>query len=525
MKKSFQRRDFLKLAAAASTGLAAMSNSANSAPQNGNSKTNIIFILADDMGYGDLSGLNPQSKIQTPHMDRIINEGVTCTNAHSNSAVCTPTRYGVLTGRYAWRTHLKSGVLWGWSVPLIEEGRMTVASMLKQKGYHTGCVGKWHLGLGWRKSDGTPTNTNSSSTPPPDIDYSVPIQGGPKDVGFDYSWIIPASLDMVPYCYIENNVTIEAPTDNTSGMPYPAFYRGGPIAPGFVVNDVMATITQKAADFIDDSVQNQPDKPFFLYFPLTAPHTPWAPPIEFQGQSEAGVYGDFVMQVDWTVGQILSKLDEHPGMADNTLIIVSSDNGSHIARIGNFNNGNSDGAQPNFGHDANHIYRGQKADAWEGGHRVPFIARWPKEIKAKSNTDETICLTDLLATFAGIVNFNLPANAGEDSYNVLPALLGQSHPSPIREATIHHSISGKFAVRKGKWKYIEVAGSGGWTGGGNSTGSPKQLYDMQADPSEQTNLYDSNPEIVSEIEALLEKYKTGSRSTPMPKQPPGIKIY
>ncbi len=339
---------------------------------------NIVYILADDMGYGDLSSLNPESGIQTPNMDGIVKEGIYFTDAHSNSAVCTPTRYGILTGRYAWRSRLKEGVLWGYDPPLIEAGRTTVASFLKENGYTTACVGKWHLGLGWQAKNlkepiaqyewdrvfekGADSN----------VDFSKQVSG-PNTLGFDYSYIIPASLDMTPYLYLENEKATELPTAYTEGKSQDkdgrgVFWRAGEVAPNFEFLNVLGHLTDIATDFI--TAQKSTDKPFFLYFPLTAPHTPWLPTAAVNGKSNAGRYGDFVTLVDNTVGQVLQAL-EKSGQAENTLVIVTSDNGSNWTV--------KDKEQ--FKHRANYIFRGQKADIYEGGHRIPFIARWPGKIK------------------------------------------------------------------------------------------------------------------------------------------------
>jgi len=492
------RRMFLKNCFAA-TGAALTAGTALKAAEThpGRQRPNVVFIMADDMGYGDPACLNPDSKIPTPHMDRLAQEGMIFTDAHSGSAVCTPTRYGVLTGRYCWRSRLKKGVLNGYSRALIEPGRTTVASLLKTNGYRTGCVGKWHLGL---------TDTQPA-------DYSKPLRPGPNEVGFDYWFGIPASLDMTPYVYLENGLPTRPPTETVAGSPYPAFWRGGPIADDFKHEDVMPRITEQAVGFIDHCCQDHSDKPFFLYFPLTAPHTPWVPLERNHQQSQAGVYGDFVTLVDWTVGQILETLDAH-GIADNTLVILTSDNGSHEAQIGKHNNGVSVGS-PNFGHEANYIYRGQKADVWDGGHRVPFLARWPEMVTPGGRCDMPICLTDLVATCAEIVDQTLPPETGEDSVSFLPYLKGGRPARPTREAIVHHSISGVFALRKGKWKFIDGVGSGGWSGKGD--GLPGQLYDMQADPQERNNLY-SDPghqTIVYNLRALLTRYKEQGHSRPV----------
>ncbi len=488
-----KRRQFIQGAgSAAALALAGTGCSQKETVSEAERLPNIVYILADDMGYGDPQCNNDQSKIPTPNMDRLAREGMSFSDAHSPSAVCTPTRYGLLTGRYCWRTCLKSGVLWGYSPNLIEPGRMTVASLLKKHGYATGGVGKWHLGLGTAEK----------------ADYSQPLHPSPVDHGFDYYYGIPASLDMDPYVYIENDHAVELPTATTEGEPYPAFYRAGPIAPSLKIDQVMPTLTEKALAFIEKQAPTHETQPFFLYFPLTAPHTPWVPTEEFTGKSKAGVYGDFVAQVDWTVGQVLDTLDRL-GMTKDTMVVLTSDNGSHEDHI-----------DPAFGHDANRPWRGQKADIWDGGHRVPFFARWPEKIAAGSRCDETVCLTDLLATCAALTGDTLPDNAGEDSYNILPALLGESYEGPIREATVHHSLQGMFSIRQGEWKLVVGRGSGGfhWAAEDKNPppqATPGQLYNVKDDFKETTNLYEDRPDVVERLTALLDKYKAQGFSRPM----------
>ena len=475
----------------------------------GGETPNIVYILADDMGFGDIRRLNYESKIPTPNLDRLVHQGKVFTEAHTPSGVCTPTRYGILTGRYSWRTDLQ-GVLNGFEPALIEPERMTVASLLNDNGYQTACVGKWHLGLG-------------TETP---VDYSKPLSPTPNTYGFDYSFIIPASLDMAPYLYLEDGVPVELPTGHVehSGPRRDGgggFWREGPIAPSFVFEDVMPTFMEKAVGFIERAAEE--DDPFFLYLPLAGPHTPWMPTPAFQGTSEAGWYGDFVAQVDYTVGRVMDAL-ERVDAADDTLLIFTSDNGAWWREQDT----------EEFGHAANYGRRGQKGDIYDGGHRVPFIARWPGKIEGTTESDEIICHTDLLATVAALIDVELPEDAGEDSYNVLPALLGQRlpesakrntgirHPDdyyePIREAVVHFSSMHMTAIRKGRWKLIFGLGSGGFTQPPfvepEPDGPQGQLYDMEADPMETTNLWSEHPEIVAELTALLEKYKEDGRSAP-----------
>ncbi len=455
---------------------------------------NIVFILADDLGYGDARSYNTSSKIPTPNIDRLAEEGIRFTDAHSPSAVCTPTRYGILTGRYAWRTALQSGVLWGYSPALIEDGRLTVASLLQQRGYRTAAIGKWHLGLG-----------SSEQT-----DYSQTLRPGPNTAGFDYFFGIPASLDMIPYVYVENERVVAAPTDSIGASEMRrsgggGFWRAGPIAPGFRHIDVLPTLTNRAVRFIEEQAGS--DDPFFLYLAFSAPHAPWVPTDEFVGRSGAGPYGDFVTQVDASIGAVLDALTRSR-VADNTLVFVTSDNGAHWLP--------SDILA--YGHRANGTLRGQKADIWEGGHRVPFLVRWPGHIAPGSTSSETICLTDLLATAAEIVNAELPMDAGEDSYSLLRILLGRSIQSPLREATVLHSMTGVFAIRQGPWKLILGRGSGGFSEPQTlvpAPGEPEgQLYNLGDDPGETVNLYSDRPDIVARLHTLLNRYRDSGRSTP-----------
>jgi arylsulfatase A len=487
---------------------------------------NIVYILSDDMGYGDVSGLNPESKISTPNLDLLAQEGITFTDAHSGSAVCTPTRYGILTGRYCWRTPLKSSVLWPWDGPLIEADRLTVGGFLKQHGYTTACIGKWHLGWDWSTLDGSEMNEDIPfgkwdrevrGRIANSIDFSGEIKNGPVTRGFDYYFgdDVP---NFPPYCFIENNRTIGLPS-----MEKPDSMYGNPgiMVEGWDLSAVMPALTRKVVEYIkagagEGLFKKERDKPFFLYFPLTAPHTPIAPADDFQGKSEAGAYGDFVQEVDWTVGQVMKALEE-AGLAENTLLIFTSDNGSP-GRDGT-NMGGPTSSVRAYGHNPSHIFRGIKADIWEGGHHVPFFARWPGNIVPGSESNEIICHTDLMATCAAILDKSLLDNAGEDSYNILPAMLGEQYDKPIREATVHHSIDGSFAIRQGKWKLELCGGSGGWSKPSNAlakeTGIPDiQLYDLSTDPEEENNLHEQYPEIVEELTSLLHKYKDEGRSAP-----------
>ncbi len=513
------RRDFVKLAGAGA-GMAAlpMALHAKTLP---NRPPNIIVILADDMGFGDLACQNPESKIPTPNLDRLAHAGMRFSDAHAPTAVCTPTRYSILTGRYCWRSQLKSSVLWPWDAPLIDEGRLTLGGMLQKQGYRTACIGKWHLGWDWPTTDGSRVNDqipigdfNRKTRDPfaQKIDFTRPIPGGPTTRGFDYYFgdDVP---NFPPYCFIENDKTIG--TLDTI-LPARPFSWTGPAVKDWKLEAVMPALTQKAVDYIKAKPGEKPfnkakDRPFFLYFPLTAPHTPIAPTDEFKGKSQAGAYGDYVYEVDWTVGRIMDALRES-GQDENTIVIFTSDNGSP-ARDGTDMNGEPKSVL-RYGHNPSHIYRGIKTMAWDGGHRVPFIAQWPGQIRENSVNNETVCLVDLMATCAALANCQLPNNAAEDSYNLLPVLLGNDHQTPLREATIHHSYNGIFAIRQGPWKLILGKGGGGWNVGETTDDSEIQLYNMKEDPSEKRNIYREHPDVVEHLTQLLEKYKTEGRSVP-----------
>ena len=473
------------------------------AAASGESRPNIVYILCDDLGYGDVKCLNKDGKIATPNVDRLAAGGMTFTDAHSGSSVCTPTRYGIMTGRYAWRTRLQSGVLGGYSPRLIASGRLTVASLLKQQSYATACFGKWHLGVDWARTNGEKPGDDIKNAS--NIDFTKPVEGGPTDCGFDTYYGISASLDMPPYVFIENSKAVSVPTEVTKEGG-----REGLTATGFKASDVLPTVTQKAVAFIDqNAAKAKGGTPFFVYIPFNSPHTPIRPTDEWKGKSGLSEYGDFVMETDWAVGEVMKALERN-GIADNTLLIFTSDNGcSPAAGI------------PEMeakGHHPNYLFRGHKADIWDGGHRIPFICRWPAKIKAGSTSGQLTCLTDLMATAAEIAGAKLPATAGEDSVSMLPAMLGTA-TQPLREAAVHHSIKGMFAIRQGHWKLELCPGSGGWSKPGDpdalQQGLPKlQLYDMSGDVTEQANIQDKHADVVARLTKLLEKYVADGRSTP-----------
>ncbi len=472
-------------------------------------KPNVVYVLADDLGWGDLSCNNPESKIHTPHLDRIAEAGMRFTDAHSGSGVCTPTRYGVVTGRYSWRSRLKRGVLGGSSTHLIDTDRYTVADLLKDQGYHTAMIGKWHLGWDFVFKEGTASDRFDLKNGEV-IDYSAPVTNGPDAIGFDYYYGHCGSLDMAPYVYVENGKITAPPNRITVNHDYKGFWREGPTASDFNHTLVTPNFVERAQTYIEERAET--GEPFFLYLPLPSPHTPILPITEFMGLSNTNMYGDFVMQVDWHMGQIMETL-EKAGVADNTLFIFTSDNGcSPRAEFEELENA---------GHKPGGIYRGNKADAYEAGHRVPFITNWPNGIKGGQTSDATICLTDLFATMADITNSSTPANAAEDSVSFLPALEGKA--KQVREGTVHHSINGSFAIRKGDWKLLLCPGSGGWSyPRPNETRDlglpPIQLFNLKNDPSETTNVYSTNHDKVRELYQLLKAYVENGRSTPGPKQ-------
>ncbi len=471
----------------------------------GEVRPNIVIILADDLGYGDVSALNPHSKIPTPRIDELAAAGVVFTDAHTPSSVCTPTRYGLLTGRYCWRTRLKSGVLFGFDRPLIEPTRPTIASFLKSLGYATAVVGKWHLGLGWQTSDGKPVTNSDGTTNDPGVDYSRPLSEGPLTIGFDYFFGIAASLDMAPYCYIENDRVTQVPTEPTEGKPFPVNWRPGKRAKDFLHEEVLDKCADAADRWIRAHSATHPNKPFFLYYALTAPHTPVLPLPPYQGKSQAGIYGDFVVQVDAIVGRLIDLLRELK-LWDNTLLVFTSDNGSTMTIRPDFQK---------YGHATNYVFRGQKSDIWEGGHRVPFIVTWPGKVPPASRCETAISLVDLFATLCELLGHQ-PPPAAEDSVSFAPLLL-QPNSQWQRPAFIMHSAAGFFAIREGQWKLLECRGSGGWSlpeAKVPQDAPPLQVYNLAEDVGERYNLYPQEQEIASRLMALLNQIRGGPPARP-----------
>jgi arylsulfatase A-like enzyme len=451
---------------------------------------NIVVILADDMGYGEVQALYPDgSRVPTPHLNRLYAESLSFTDAHSPSSVCTPTRYGLLTGRYCWRTTLQKGVVTGKERSLIAEDRLTLGGLLQGAGYDTAIVGKWHLNFGYEApaeaempEDGRKTKTFWPAAFP----IGSSILEGPTTRGFNSFFGFHHAREMS------------------------SIARGESIVQELEVDEVLPAITREAIAYIDGRAEAAKEgKPFFLYFPMSSPHTPIAPTEEWQGKSGLGAYGDFVAQTDASVGAVLEALDAN-GIAENTLVIFTTDNGtSRVARIRELQS---------KGHYPTGELRGSKADLWEGGHRVPFMVRWPSRVRSDRSTDQLVSLTDVLSTVADLLDINLPANAGEDSISFLPTIL--DYPSRAqRTSMIHHSIHGHFAIRDGDWKLLLAPGSGGWSqptdAKARKEGAPEsQLYQLGADLPESVNLQAEHPAVVARLTALLEAQVQSGRSTP-----------
>ncbi len=487
-------------------------------------KPNIVIILADDLGYGDAQCYNPQrGKIPTPSIDRLAAQGMRFTDGHSSSAVCSPSRYTLLTGRYHWRTRLQSGIVPAFGAPLITPERLTIASLLKRNGYRTAAIGKWHLGWDWpippAKAAVFRAKPLGGSVTPPDDQravwkevFSQPIAGGPTTCGFDayFGTDLP---NFPPFCFIENDHTVGVPSEflpaellkkqaNLADLP-------GPALPGWKLERILPTIGDRACAFVAESAKKL--EPFFLYLPLTAPHTPLAVNAEWRGRSGLNTYADFVMETDAVVGRVLAAL-EKSGIVGRTLVVFTSDNGcapyigtDELQRKGHFPSG---------------PLRGWKTDIWEGGHRVPFIVRWPGVVRAGTRCDQLVQQADLLATCADILGVKLRADAGEDSVSLLPLLRGSN--APVRTIAVNQSLSGLLAIRKGEWKLIFGSGPGGYDSPRDA--HPAQIFNLVADLGETTNLRAEKPDVVAELTALMEKLVNDGRSTPGAPQTNDVRV-
>ena len=492
-------------------------------PKKNENNPNIVIIYTDDQGYGDVSALNPNAKFQTPNIDKLANEGVVFTDGHSSDGVCTPSRYTLLTGRYSWRTSLKRGVLRADGPCLIEKDRMTIASLLREYGYNTAMVGKWHLQMDFAGTKGK------------NRDWSEPFTEGPIEHGFDYFFGIPASMNYGVLTYLENDRVLDPPVlwtkkkenpipNSFHDAVRPADYRMTPpyreepgegsdwieAAPSFNDELVLETFAEKAVEYINQVAQDAKNgKPFFLYFPVTSPHLPHCTHPDFRGRSNCGNYGDFMEETDFRIGQVLEALKEN-GLKENTLVIFTSDNGAET---------NYRYWRDNYDHWSSMNFKGGKRDIYEGGHRVPFLMRWPGAIKAGSKVDVPVCQSDYLATIADIVGAEIPDNAAEDSYSLLPLISEKANEEYASErAVIHHSVTGHFAIRKGKWKLNMFRGSGGSLKPRfiepKEGEAPYELYNMETDPGETTNLYFQHPKIVETLESEISGIIKSGRSTP-----------
>lgn len=487
-------------------------------------RPNIVFILADDLGYGDVGCYNPESNIPTPNLDRLARQGMRFTDAHSPCTVCTPTRYSLLTGQMAFRVPRGGSVFTGAGGPsLITPDRLTLPEMLRNAGYATACVGKWHVGLTFYDKEGKPIHKGGLEAVKR-IDYSRPIVGGPLDCGFDqfFGTACCPTTDWL-YAFIDGNRIPTPPVTQLDRGPLPNHPYGndnrpGMVAPDFDLEEVDITFLNKSKAFLEDHIKNSPDKPFFLFHSTQAVHLPSFPGKDFKGKTTSGPHGDFILELDYVVGELIATL-ERLGVADNTVIMFSSDNGPEVPTVYYMRHDHQhDGARP---------WRGVKRDNWEGGHRVPFIVRWPGQVKAGSTSDQITSLTDVMATVAAIVDVPLPDSAAEDSYNMLPALLGQDQ-APIRNYTLQQGFGGSryLAIRRGGWKYLAHEGSGGnryeshrllkeYQLPETAPDAPGQLYDLETDPGETTNLYFDYPTIVMELKSLLEESIARGRSAPL----------
>ena len=483
-------------------------------------KPNIVFIFADDLGYGDVSCYNPEAKFKTPNLDKLAAQGMRFTDAHSPSTVCSPSRYSVLTGRMAFRDG-KPGVFTGVGGPcLIEDGRLTLAEMLRKEGYETALFGKWHVGLTCYDKEGKPINEDGLAAVRR-VDYSRAITGGPLDRGFDhfYGTACCPTTDWL-YAYIEGDKIPVPPVDLVDKSPLPKHpyandCRRGLIAPNFDLETVDLVFLEKSQEFLKQHVADSPKKPFFLFHSTQSAHLPSFAPKQFKDKSGAGPHGDFIYSLDYVVGELMTTLEELD-VADNTLVLFSSDNGPEVGSV--------IAMRRDHKHDGAHPWRGMKRDQWEGGHRVPFLARWPGKIAAGSTTDQTVCLTDIMATCAGIVGADLPNDAAEDSFDLQPILLGTDEGKAVRPYTLHQTISLALAIRRGDWKYLDHKGSGGnrydrerlkpFVLPDTAPDAPGQLYNLADDPGETRNLYLEKPETVKELKALLEESKAAGRSAP-----------
>jgi arylsulfatase A len=520
--RTHTRRAFLKAVGIGAAGFALGRFAAKGEPPVADKKLpNILLIFTDDLGYGDISCYNPESKVVTANLDSLARQGMSFTDAHSASTVCTPSRYSILTGRMCFRTGFR-GVFCGTGGPnLIEEGRLTLPGMLRQKGYATAAVGKWHVGLTFLDKAGKRV-TKGGVEGVKEVDFSRAIPDAPIHRGFDYFFGTAScpTTDFL-YAYIEGDRIPVPPTTLLDKSPLPNHpyshdCRIGMIAPDFDMEKTDLVFLEKSKQFIEKHVKQNPDKPFFLYHATTAVHLPSFAAEQFKGKTKAGPHGDYIYEMDWVVGELLKTLDRL-GVADNTIVMFASDNGPEITSVVNM--------RKDYQHNGARPWRGMKRDDWEGGHRTPLIVRWPGKVKAGRTTDQLTSLTDVMATCASIVGAKLPNDAAEDSYDMLGVLLGTQGDKPVRPYMLEQTISLALSIRRGKWKLLAHKGSGGnnyeksedlrpYIIPDTEPNSPGQLYDLDADPGERVNIYSKHPDIVRELTERMEEFKNTGRSAP-----------
>jgi arylsulfatase A-like enzyme len=518
--RNIGRKLFVLIILAFKTGL--LSSSLN---EKQNKNPNIIVIFADDMGYGDVSALNLEAKTHTPAINEMAESGIVFTEAHSSASVCTPSRYGLLTGSYAFRNRLKGGNVGGYDASVLGLKQNTIAHLLKNAGYTTACIGKWHLGFEWATRNQNEKPSLDQLSKYSNVDYSKPIKFGPNYYGFDYSFIHPASLDIPPYLFLKNGLAVDKQMILTSDV-YPkslettqhswdkkhtaegdiywkkgVWWRDGEMAKSFKIEKCLGNIMDEAVDFLRQKALKE--NPFFLYLPLTGPHTPWVPDDQFKGKSSIDTYGDFILTID-NVVKVINEEVNKLGIANNTMIIFTSDNGGYWPE--------EEIILQN--HHSNYGRRGQKGDIWDGGHHVPLIIKWPARISKPKNYTHLVSLTDLFATFSDLTGQKI--KGGDDSFSFNHVLNG-NFSKPTRNSMIHCTGQKFFAIRKGNWKYIDMVGSGGFT---NPTqiqpkpGEPDgQLYNIKSDPFESNNLYFKYPSVVADLKLQIKRAKESSTTT------------
>ena len=472
-------------------------------------RPNIVVILADDFGVGDIQAHYPQNKIPTPNLDRLVRQGLSFRDAHSPSAVCTPTRYGLLTGRYCWRTRLQEWVLGCYEPPLIDARLLTLPGFLQKHGYRTACIGKWHLGWEWQGAQPSRMTEPRNALGKGEWDFTKPIGGGPRERGFDHYFGVDLP-NFPPFTFIENDCVVALPTaryqpDGKQGVFMPTGFAGAPIAPDWRFDRIVPTLAERAVKHVHEQAKR--DAPFFLYVPLTSPHEPVSPSEKFAGKSGIAPIADFVMETDWAAGQVLQAVED-AGIADDTIVIFTADNGhSHYTGWEKL---------VAAGHQPSGPYRGHKGDIWEGGHRVPFVVRWPGRVKENSSSDQLLCLTDVFATLAELVGENLPVDAAEDSFSFLQAALEKSETT-ARASVVSHSVDGEFAFREGPWKIVFTNSSRNLN---ESRGKPTVvgLYNLADDLAETTDVARQRPDVVEQLTRQLQTIVTNGRSRPGPPQ-------